>query len=72
MTGKTGKQRRKLKTFEVAYCVEQGFSIIVNAASAELAEEIVEQRLDDECDVLEGSTRVHYDGFVASSGEVKP
>jgi predicted dinucleotide-utilizing enzyme len=72
MTGKTGKQRSKLKTFEVTYCVEQGFSIIVNAASAELAEEIVEQRLDDECDVLEGSTRVHYDGFVASSSEVKP
>jgi hypothetical protein len=71
MTGRIRKPRTKLKTFEVTYCVEQGFSIIVKAKSAELAEEIVEQRLDDECDVLEGSVRVHYDGFIASSSEVK-
>ena len=72
MTGIIRKPRTKLKTFEVAYSVEQGFSIIVKAKSAEVAEEIVEQRLDDECDVLEGSTRVHYDGFIASCSEVKP
>ena len=64
------KPKSKLKTFAVAYCVEQGFSINVRAESADDAERIIEERLDDECDVLEGSTRVHYDGFTASVDEV--
>ena len=41
MTGTIRKPRVKLKTFEVGYCVEQGFSIFVKAKSAEMAEEIV-------------------------------
>jgi hypothetical protein len=69
------KQRRKtkpkLKTFDVTYGVEQAFSIDVKATSAEEAERIIKRRLDDECAVLKGSTRVHYDGFVARTDEVR-
>ena len=71
MSTTTHKFKPKLKTFAVAYCVEQGFSINVRAKSAENAERIVKKRLDDECDVLEGSTRVHYDGFTACVDEVR-
>ena len=60
----------KLKAFTVGYCVEQGFSINVKATSKDDAERIVKERLDEECDVLEGSTRVHYDGFTACASEV--
>ena len=69
MRKSTSKTKLKLKTFDVAYCVEQGFTIEVQATSAEEAERIIEERLDDECDVLTGSTRVHYDGFTASVRE---
>jgi hypothetical protein len=72
MKPKPATKRVKLKTFEVSYSVEQGFFIVVQAKSAAEAEEIVTTRLDDECDVLEGSERVHYDGFVASASEVTP
>ncbi|MEQ1615671.1 MAG: hypothetical protein ABL904_23195 [Hyphomicrobiaceae bacterium] len=71
MTSVVSKARTKLKTFAVAYCVEQGFSINVKAKSAENAERNVKKRLDDECDVLPGSTRVHYDGFTACVDEVR-
>jgi hypothetical protein len=64
------KSRVKLKDFEVAYCVEQGFAITVKAHSADEAESVVERRLDDEMDVLNGSRRVHYDGFTVSAEEV--
>lgn len=70
MTRSNLKAKAKLKTFSVAYCVEQGFSINVRARSAEAAEEIIERRLNDECDVLQGSKRVHYEGFTASVDEV--
>ena len=69
MRKSTRKAKLQLKTFDVAYCVEQGFSIEVQATSAEEAERIIEERLDEECDVLTGSTRVHYDGFTASAHE---
>jgi hypothetical protein len=69
MSKQSRKGKPKLKTFGVAYCVEQGFSIEVQAISAEEAERIIEERLDDECNVLSGSTRVHYDGFTAGADE---
>ncbi len=49
-----------LRTFTVAYIVEQGYAIAVAAATPEDAERIVRTRLDDELDVLDGSTRVHH------------
>lgn len=70
MSDATKKTKPKLKTFTVGYCVEQGFSINVEATSKDDAERIVKERLDEECDVLEGSTRVHYDGFTACASEV--
>ena len=69
MSKTTRKSKPKLKTFDVAYCVEQGFSIAVQATTADEAERIIDERLDDEMDVLSGSTRVHYDGFTASVHE---
>ncbi len=63
------KSRQKLKMFDVAYCVEQGFAIEVKANSADEAERIIERRLEEECDVLSGSARVHFDGFTAGASE---
>jgi len=59
------------KLFEVAYFVEQGYAITVQAASPEDAERIVRQRLDDEMDVLDGSSRVHHFHDTVSVGEVR-
>lgn len=69
MTKRKRQLKPALKTFDVAYCVEQGFSIPVRATSADEAEDIIKERLDEECDVLPGSTRVHYDGFIACAHE---
>ena len=59
------------KLFEAAYVVEQGYAITVQAASPEEAVLIVRQRLDDEMDVLDGSTRVHHFHDTVSVGEVR-
>jgi len=72
MSDTTKEPKPKLKTFNVGYCIEQGFSINVEATSADEAERIIEERLDEECDELEGSTRVHYEGFIACTSEVDP
>lgn len=67
----TTHKRQPLKRYAVAYYIEQGFTIIVNAASATNAKRIVINRLNDICDVLEGSTRVHYDGLTLDAEEVR-
>ncbi len=59
------------KLFAVTYCVEQGYTNTVQAASPEDAERIVRQRLDDEMDVLDGSTRVHHVHDTVSVEEVR-
>lgn len=64
------KRKSTHRTYEVAYCLEQGFAIEVNAASADDAERIIEERLEDEMDVLAGSRRVHFEGFTANVQEV--
>lgn len=66
------KNRRHRNRQFLVDCIEAGYAIIVDARSAEEAEAIVTRRLDEECDALDGSERVHYDGFVASSREVLP
>ncbi len=63
--------RPKLRPFQVGYYVEQGFTITLSVASAANAERIIKKRLDYECDVLKGSTRVHYDGGTVSVDEVR-
>lgn len=60
-----------LQTFTVAYIVEQGYAIAVAAATPEDAERIVRTRLDDELDVLDGSTRVHHFHDTVSVEEVR-
>jgi hypothetical protein len=69
MKTKKRPTRPKSKVFDVAYCIEQDFSIEVRAKSTDDAERIIEKRLEDECDVLPGSTRVHYEGFTAGAYE---
>ena len=59
------------KLFEVAYFVEQGYALTVQATSPEDAERIVRERLDDEMDVLDGSVRVHHFHDTVSVGEVR-
>ena len=59
------------KLFAVTYCVEQGYTITVQARWPEDAERIVRQRLDDEMDVLDGSTRVHHVHDTVSVEEVR-
>lgn len=70
MTGIIRKPRVKLKTFDVGYYLEQGFTISVKAGSAENAERIVRKRLDDASDELAGSERVHYDDGITGASEV--
>lgn len=60
------------KLFQVVYCVEQGYAITVEAASAEDAEALIRKRLDDECDVLDGSHRVPHVHDTVSVEEVAP
>ena len=71
MTNCKTKRRSRLKTYNVGYYLEQGFSINIKARSAEHAERIVRKRLDDEACELTGSERVHYDdGIIIGSSEV--
>ena len=65
------KRRSRLKQFAVGYYLEEGFSIGVNATSAEEAETIVRNRLDDERCELAGSERVHYDDGITDAEEVR-
>jgi hypothetical protein len=71
MTGITRKPRAKLKTYDVGYYLEQGFTISVKACSADNAERIVRKRLDDANDKLPGSERVHYDDGITGADEVR-
>ena len=71
MTGIIRKPRVKLKTFDVGYYLEQGFTISVKAGSAENAERIVRKRLDDANDELVGSERVHYDDGITGASEAR-
>lgn len=64
--------RDALKTFEVNYTIEQGFSVRVEAANAEDAEAIVQKRLEDAQAVLPESQHVHFEGIVADAQEVTP
>jgi len=57
------------QTYCVTYCLEQGFVIDVSAASAEEAERIVEQYLDEEHAPLPDSEIVHHNGFVLDCQE---
>lgn len=59
------------KLFEVAYIVEQGYALTVQADTADDAERMVRERLDDELDVLDGSIRVHHFHDTVSVGEVR-
>ncbi len=59
------------KLFEVAYFVEQGYALTVQADTADDAERIVRQRLDEEADVLDGSRRVHHSHGIAGVEEVR-
>ena len=72
MTNCKTNRRTRLKTYNVAYYLEQGFAINVKAKSASDAERIVRKRLDDETYELTGSERVHYDdGIIIGSSEVR-
>ena len=64
--------RDALKPFIVTYATEQGFSVRVDAVTAEDAEVIVKQRLDDTCAVLIESKRVHFQTTVIEAEEVTP
>ena len=64
--------REAVKTFDVSYALEQGFVVRIDARSADKAIEIVEQQLDDEQGVLDGSRSVHFDAIVVDSQEVTP
>ena len=71
MTNRATKHRQRLKTFSVAYNLEQGFFINVKARSAAAAERSVRQWLDDNYDEFPGSERVHYDGGITGVDEVQ-
>lgn len=60
------------KLFEVAYFVEQGYALSVQADTADAAKRIVRQRLEEEADVLDGSRRVHHSHGITGVEEVRP
>lgn len=60
-----------LKTFSVTYSVQQHYVVVVPAQTANAAEHLVKARLDEERDVLDGSTRVHHDHIVFWAKEVR-
>lgn len=60
------------KKFSVTYAVEQGFTVVIDAATADDAEAIVEKRLSDDHMVLGHSERGHFDATVIGVEEVKP
>lgn len=64
--------RDALKPFKVTYATEQGFSVRIDAASAEDAELIIKQRLDNTREVLNYSERVHFEAIVVEAEEVTP
>ncbi len=72
MNAEPHNQSPELKSFEVLYAVELGFSIVVKARSEDDAERRVQQRLDETCDVLKGSNRVHFGAFSIQAEEVRP
>ena len=71
MTTKKRASSAKLKTFAVGYYLEQGFTVLVKAASAEDAESNVRRRLDEAADELPRSERVHCDYNTVSVEEVR-
>lgn len=71
MTTRKRQSSAKPKFFAVTYCVEQGYTITVQASSPEDAERVAKQRLDDEMDVLDGSNRMHHWHDTVGSEEVQ-
>lgn len=54
----------KLRTYRVSYWIEQGYDVLVEARSPTRAQDRVKRMLDDKCDRLDNSKRVHHDGGV--------
>lgn len=71
MSNSKAKRRTRLRSYEVLYYLEQGFSLTVKAKSAQAAEHMVSEQLNEDQDVLPGSTRGHYDAGVVQSEEVR-
>ena len=59
-----------LKRFRVGYWMEEGYSVVVEAASEDEALSMVEDHLIDEGEALENSERVHFDTGVCDAEEV--
>jgi len=72
MTKKTVKRRQRFKHFEVPYCAEESFVVVVKARDADHAERIVRKRLEEEGTALKDSTCVHSSSFTLIADEVKP
>ena len=62
--------KKPIRSFDVAYDLELGFVVRVEAKSEAAAERIVRHHLDTEADELPHSTRVHFDGNVVDTEEV--
>lgn len=60
----------KRRLYQVAYYLEQGFSIEVEARSPAHAEELVKARLEECQAPLPHSERVHYDDGIACVSRV--
>ena len=63
--------KKAKRSFNVSYYLEQGFVVRVEAKSEAAAERIVRRHLDTEADELPHSTRVHFDGNVVDTEEVR-
>jgi hypothetical protein len=72
MSKPSPNRRHPLKHFEVPYCVEEGYVVVVKARDAADAQRIVDKRLEDEGTVLKDSTCVHSASFTLVAEEVEP
>lgn len=63
--------RPALKTFKVWFAVEQDFTLVVEAATADDASAAVQKRLADEQCVPSSSVRGQFEGTVIDAEEVR-
>jgi hypothetical protein len=64
--------RPALKTFKVRFAVEQGFTVLIQAATAADAEASLRKQLSNDHCVPSSSEHGHFEGTVIDAQEVTP
>lgn len=70
LSGAAHAAPKALRTYVVSYCLEEGFTVQIDAANAAKAIRIVEHFLDEEACELPKSTRVHFESLVLDANDI--